>query len=182
MNLNITVLAVTKASAMSKANKPYQLVEIAYKNNTFQGKVESIKINQYSDLYSTVAGMQAGQSWEIVKEKVGEFWNWTKATQAPPGSAVEASTEAPSKAPYTPPAKVVSTYETSIERAAKQVFIIRQSSLSSAVNCLVVGAKHPPTFDAVAALADQFFAYVMQTPEAEAKKDVFSLPNDIEVE
>lgn len=180
MQINISVLAANKASATSKAGKPYQLIELAYKNNSFQGKVESVKINQYSPLYSVVAGMKAGDSFEVTKEKDDNgFWQWTKATQAAPGSVTETVPAGASKGNVT---QVKSTYETSEERAKKQIYIIRQSSLSSAVSCLTVGAKSPPTFEAVASLADQMFAYVMQSPEAEAKQDVFNLPNDFEVE
>jgi len=45
-----------------------------------------------------------------------------------------------------------------------------------------VGAKSPPTVEAVLALADTLVAYVMETPEQTVKKDLFDMPNDVEVE
>jgi hypothetical protein len=53
-----------------------------------------------------------------------------------------------------------STYETPEERAKRQVLIVRQSSLSSAIELLGVGAKSPAKVDDVIAVAKQFEGYV----------------------
>ena len=190
MQINITVLACTKSSAISKASKPYQLYEVAYKNNSFQGKVESVKINQYSAVYSAVSGFKAGDSYDITKEKEGDFWQWTKVVALPPGS-VAPDISAQGSINYSPAfnqgkgnntVQVKSTYETSEERAIKQRYIIKQSSLSGAINLLTVGAKSPPAIEAVLALANQLVAYVMETPEEAVKQDLMTTGNDMEVE
>ena len=55
-----------------------------------------------------------------------------------------------------------SNYETKEERAARQVFIIRQSSLSTAVELLGTGSK----VDDVIATAKEFEAYVFSKEDA----------------
>lgn len=173
MNFNISVINVEKATATSKAGKPYQLVEISYKNLT-SGKVEGNKVNQYSDLYSTAAGMQAGEQYTITKEKVGEFWNWTKIVQAAPGTQLEApSTKSPGGPAASTPVR--STYETPEERAKKQVYIVKQSSISAAIATLSVGAKAVKPDDVIT-LAQQYTDFVFGT--SKEKVDLFNTPND----
>ena len=41
--MNITILSVQTTTQTAKSGKPYQQLEVAFKNNTF-GKVESKKI------------------------------------------------------------------------------------------------------------------------------------------
>jgi hypothetical protein len=188
MQINITVLSCVKASAVSKALKPYQLFEIAYKNNSFQGKIESVKINQYSAVYGAVSGFKAGELYDVTKEKEGDFWQWTKVVALPPGSVAPTEQTSAASSMHTTSAgsinksvQVKSTYETPEERAIKQRYIIKQSSLSGAINLLTVGAKSPPTVEAVLALADTLVAYVMETPEQTVQGDLFKMENDVEV-
>lgn len=179
--MNITILNVTTTTQTSKAGKPYQQIEVAYKNNTF-GKIESKKLMPFGAgkaAFDTLLTAAAGSSFDVtvVKNTAG-YNDWTEIT--PAGAAPAAA--APSATAGTKPAtQVKSTYETPEERAKKQAYIIRQSSLSSAVSCLTVGAKSAPKFEDVAALADQFVGYVFQT-DVSIKEDVFSMPNDMEVE
>ena len=177
MQINISVLAANKASATSKAGKPYQLIELAYKNNSFQGKVESVKINQYSPLYSVVAGMKAGDSFEVTKEKDDNgFWQWTKATQAAPGSVTETAPAGASKSNVT---QVKSTYETPAEREKKQRYIIKQSSISNAVALLTSNSKSSPSVEDTLSVAQQFYSWVVNDSLEEVSKDILSLPNDL---
>ena len=66
-------------------------------------------------------------------EKEGEFWNWKKLSKGVAENTApkqEANASA-GKQPYTP--RPNDTYETKEERAARQVMIVRQSSISSAL-------------------------------------------------
>lgn len=56
-----------------------------------------------------------------------------------------------------------SNYETKEERAARQVLIVKQSSLSAAVETLKTGAKAPPDPAAIIDLAQQFVDWVFET-------------------
>ena len=58
-----------------------------------------------------------------------------------------------------------SNYETKEERAARQVLIVKQSSLSTAVSALAVGAKSTPSAADVIAYAKQLEQYVMGVPQ-----------------
>ena len=155
MQLNITVIQNEQKSAMSKANKPYKLCELAYKNLD-SGKVESTKINQYSDLFKQVCDMQAGMSFSVTKEKVGDFWNWVKVEILQPSSVTE--TKASPVGTFKP------TYETPEERAKKQVYIVKQSSIGHAIEMLSIGAKTPLAKENVLLLAQQLTEWVLSSP------------------
>jgi len=134
--------------------------------------------------FKALSGAKQGDVFEVtvVKNAAG-FNDWTACVQAAPGS-VETTLTTPvaTGSINNKTVQVKSTYETPEERAIKQRYIIKQSSLSGAINLLTVGAKSPPTVEAVLALADTLVAYVMETPEQTVKKDLFDMPNDVEVE
>lgn len=191
--MQISVIATSVATKMNKSNKPYQELEVTLKNLTFN-KVESKKLFSFGaqeGAFKALSGAKQGDVFEVtvVKNPAG-FNDWTSCVQAAPGSVSEQTSAASSM--HTTPAgsintggksvQVKSTYETSEERAIKQRYIIKQSSLSGAINLLTVGAKSPPTIASVLALADSLVAYVMETPEQVVKQDLFNMPNDVEVE
>jgi hypothetical protein len=67
-----------------------------------------------------------------------------------------------------------SNYETADERAARQVMIVRQSSISNAV-ALLKTEKHTPTTEEVLAVAKQFENFVLgksNDPFADLDEDV----------
>ena len=71
-----------------------------------------------------------------------------------------------------------STYETPEERAKRQVLIVRQSSLSSAIELLKTDKKSP-TVPEVLQVAKQFEAYVFGNDDPfglESKEPVNKLP------
>ena len=181
--MNITILNVQSTTQTNKAGKPYQMLEVAFKNNTF-GKVESKKLMPFGAqkaAFDALANAQAGAVFEVTVVKNDQGYNdWTAITQAPPGSINNAAVTSakPTAGNVT---QVKSTYETPEERAKKQVYIIRQSSLSSAISMLTPGAKSPLKVSEVLDIADELFNWVMQNPEAAVKQDLFDLPNDMEV-
>jgi len=188
--MQIQVLSTSVVTLMSKANKPYQQLEVAFKNLTF-GKIESKKLMPFGaqeGAFKALSGAKQGDVFEVtvVKNAAG-FNDWTSCVQAAPGSVPDAAAQgsintAGNQLTTGKSVQVKSTYETPEERAIKQRYIIKQSSLSGAINLLTVGAKSPPSTEAVLALADTLVAYVMETPEAVVKKDLFDMPDDVEVE
>ena len=186
--MQISVLTTSVATLMSKANKPYQQLEVAFKNLTFGNKIESKKLMPFGaqeGAFNALSGAQQGNVFDVVVVKnAAGFNDWTSCVQAAPGSINEAPAGAAGGTPtaINKSIQVKSTYETPEERAIKQRYIIKQSSLSGAINLLTVGAKSPPTIASVLALADSLVAYVMETPEQVVKKDLFDMPNDVEVE
>lgn len=187
--MQIQVLSTSVVTLMSKANKPYQQLEVAFKNLTF-GKVESKKLMPFGaqeGAFKALSGAKQGDVFEVtvVKNAAG-FNDWTACVQAAPGSTPEVATQGSINATGNnitggKSVQIKSTYETPEERAIKQRYIIKQSSLSGAINLLTVGAKSPPATEAVLALADTLVAYVMETPEQVVQGDLFKMENDVEV-
>jgi len=167
--MNITILNVSVATVPT-AKGSYQVADIAYKNNSFQGKVEGKKIMSFGatkNSFGVLSIAQPGDSFEIEVVKNDKGYNdWVSATKggaATPAAAPNAASKAATASPR-------GTYETPEERAQRQVLIVRQSSLSSAASVLTAGVKTPPDADAVIALAKRFESYVFGT-EAAVKQD-----------
>ncbi len=174
--MKIQILSVDISSKTSKAGKPYQNAEVAYKNFD-SGKVESKNIAQYSKIFKLVAESQPGQTAEIgVIKNDGGYWEWDSFKRVVMTEQEKAAPIQDQKAQVVSAAK--STYETPEERAKKQVYIVKQSSLSVAKDLLSVGAKSPPKKEDVVELAQYFVDYVFD----EKKVDLFDMPNDLDVE
>jgi hypothetical protein len=139
----------------------YDQAEVTFKNLSFGEKVEAKKLMSFvnKDVYATVKNASAGDVFTIgrVKDDKG-YWQWTSIAE---GDNVPASTggsvSTPTKAAASPSPK--STYETPEERAKRQVLIVRQSSLSSAIELLKTDKKSP-TVPEVLQVAKQFENYV----------------------
>jgi hypothetical protein len=186
--INITVLSIEPKSAVSAKGKPYELVEIAYKNHSFQDKIESAKINQYNTVFSIAKTMQVGSSYEIVKEKDSSgYFQWLSIL--PTVNGIPANSPAAAyvarasgqqipnptpvaAAPYQAPPN--RSFETSEERASKQVYIVKQSSLSNAIATLAIGSKTTPDKEKVIELAQAYTDFVF------GKQPLVDMPNDLD--
>lgn len=181
--MQITILNVQQQTKTGSTGKPYQTLEVAYKDSF--GKVASKTLMSFgaqANAYKSLANATAGSIFTLTVVKNEKGYNdWTNAVQAPPGSVAQnlMANEGLSTGKQV---QVKSTYETPEERAKKQVYIIRQSSISSAVDTLTAGAKSSPKPEDVLAVAQQYYSWVMADPNEAVKQDVFSLPNDVEVE
>jgi hypothetical protein len=132
---------------------------------TFQGKVEGRKLVGFGEgkaAYDVLLNAQPGEVYEITVVKNGAYNNWTNAVKTTATATTVASpaggTISGAKPAYTPAAK--STYETPEERAKKQILIVRQSNLSSAISLLSIGAKTTPKVEDILSTAKQFEGYV----------------------
>lgn len=178
--MNITILNkdITTQQAKKPGGKPYQLVEVAYKNNSFGGAVQGKKITSYSKAFQAVVDAAIGGTFEVATEKNGEFVEWVSLS--PIGAAVaevKQNTGQVGSAPTRPAIAAAgrSTYETPEERAKKQVFIVRQSSISSAIAALSVGGKAKLAANDVIEEAKKYEAYVFGTaafPNASGFEDL----------
>ena len=186
--MQITVVSVEPKQATSAKGKPYSLVEIIYKNHTFNDKVDTAKVNQYSTVFAIAKAMQPGQSYEVVKEKDSSgYYQWLSVVPTvagipatSPAAAYVAKTTGqviPTTNTSTSPSK--STYETSEERAAKQVYIVKQSSLSNAIALLSVGQKNPPKTEDVITVAQTFTDFVFGTESKPTPVSVVDMEDDI---
>lgn len=158
--MNITLLNKTVSTETGKNGKPYQMLEVAFKNNTFQGKVEGKKITSYSKpAFDVLVEAEPGTTFEVTVEKKNGFNEWTALTRATPEEGRPAAAQPRGVSGTTPAPK--SNYETTEERARRQTLITRQSSLSTAVATLSVGSKSVDPA-AVMDLAEKYNDWVHQ--------------------
>jgi hypothetical protein len=98
------------------------------------------------------------------------FWDWIAASiansvNAGSAGSPEPTTKASGSTSFTSPK---STYETPEERAKKQVYIVRQSSISAAIDTLKTDKKNP-TKEEVVATAQFYESFVFGVDVAPPK-------------
>lgn len=158
--MQIKFISVESVDKVTKTNKPYVELEVAYKNIDFGDKLEVKKLNPFGnkDVYNTLKTAKSGEVYDIERVKnEGGFWDWVSikggnAAQTPSQTATVAS----GSTSFTSPK---STYETADERAKKQVYIVRQSSISAAIETLKTDKKNPSVQDVIET-ARQYEAFV----------------------
>ena len=143
----------TKASANGRS---YQSIEVTYKDE--QDQVKNKKIMSFSNpsVFNHLKGLTKGDQVNLRTEKdAAGYWQWIGIE-----GDKTVSTETKQTTPATGGRVTGSNYETKEERAARQILIVRQSSLSSAVELVAATSTEPSTVDNVIAIAKQFEAYV----------------------
>lgn len=139
----------------------YKAMSVAFKDLS-SGKVDAKKLVSFSadkGVWETLAKAAKGDTFSVDTEKDEKgYWQWVgihRQDGAPKATVV----------PTKP------TYETPDERAQKQVYIVRQSSVASAVELLKDHGKQPNP-DEVIKVARQFEAYVFGKGIADLTDDV----------
>ncbi len=165
MQIEIINVAVTQVPT---AKGSYGRAEVTYKNKSYQDKVESKPIMDFSakDVFNTLKDSKFGDQFTILREKNDKgFWDWkkivTEADQAMFNEEEKKNRSISSMATPTANTSPRSTYETADERAARQVLIVRQSSVSSAIAALKT-EKVQLDANQIVDLARQLEAYVMK--------------------
>lgn len=161
--MQIQIIATTIETKPTQKGTSYQQLEVTYKNLSYQGKVESKKLMSFganANAFKTLADAPTGSQWEVTVVKNAQGYNdWT---------AVAPSSQAPAGAPSpqagaqarTQPGQTRSTYETPEERAQRQILIVRQSSVSSALTLHSMGAKNPAKLEEVLDTAQKICDFV----------------------
>lgn len=149
----------------------YKMAEVAYKGG--DGKVTSKKLMSFNhpEVFKTFADAKQGNvfSVEMVKNDKG-YWDWISASAGQAAGAKTAPTSTGNASPK-------STYETAEERANRQVLIVRQSSLSNAIEFLGLNTKKVPSVQEVVEVATFFENYVFgktSSPSADVMEDLES--------
>ena len=171
--INIKIISVEN-SQVPTAKGSYGVAEVTYKNLSFQDKVEAKKVMSFThkDVYNTLKSAQSGDLFTVQRMKNDKgFWDWISLGEGDAPQAAPATQGATMK----PAASPKSSFETPEERAAKQVYIVRQSSISSAIETLKTDKK-VPTVEEVLAVAKQYEAYVFGKEE----QPVPELPVDLD--
>jgi len=139
-----------------------QLKEQAFHQNTF-------KFN--APLKVQLSNLTVGDDVIITKEKKGDFWNVMSISK----DTGTTTTIMPSKVAASPSPK--STYPTHEERAQTQVYIVRQSSISSA--CALAATLKCKSAEDVLDIAKMFEDYVMGNSfEEPTGRDITGLEDD----
>jgi|TARA_R110002153_G_scaffold87801_4_gene216769 hypothetical protein len=174
----VTLIDVGQPQSVKTQRGSYQSLEVSYRNES--GQVQGKKLMSFANpaVFKTIQEYVKDDRLDIetFKDDNG-YWQWkniAKEGEAPPKSDSSAST---SKATT----RVTgSNYETSDERAKRQVYIVRQSSIANAVNLLTAGSKSVKV-DEVLSVAKQMEAYVFGTPSTESAPSIDDLSDDIPV-
>lgn len=141
----------------------YKMAEITFKDLA-KGQTSSKKLMSFSNpvVYKTLVDAKKGEVYTIEMQKNDKgFWDWTAASTATgvntaSGGSPEATTKASGSSGFASPK---STYETPEERAKKQVYIVRQSSISAAIDTLKTDKKNPSK-EEVVSVAKFYEAFV----------------------
>lgn len=163
--------------------KKYFTIEVSYKQD---GKIAGKKLMSFlhPEVYATLKDAKRGEVYDVVSEKNDKgYWEWISVTKGGSVNVPEnvsgsvVSTQRDFKKEST---TVKSNYETKEERAARQVMIVRQSSLSTAVASLAVAGKNAVDPDKVIEVAKKFEDYVLGgTARDRAEQAVADIEDDI---
>lgn len=168
----VKVVSVNREDVPNKNGKgTYGKLTVAYRND--QAKLAEKSLLSFTNpaVFKAFEHASVGAEINVKSEKVGDYWNWTGILAE--GESSGSSTQSTTSTGSTATRVTGSNYETKEERAARQRYIVKQSSLSAAVSILNVGAKSPPNPKDVIALADEFVEYVFAD-------DTKILSNDID--
>lgn len=178
MQINGTTVAVEFDVTIPKQNGgSYQGTRFSYRDDTGALKeqnftAQTLKYN--AAVKNQLMQLAPGSRFTMVKEKEGEFWN-VKGLYAEGAAPSTSPTTSTAKAPVnsaSPAPK--STYATAEERAQTQVYIIKQSSVASAVN--LSSTLKLKSKEEVLEVAKFFEAYVMGTEFDDGS--IYTLPSD----
>ena len=174
----IEVIDVSVETKQSK-NTSYKMVTVTYRDGG-SGKVQEKKLTSFgkNKKASEVLSRSAkGDKFEVTLEKDGDYWAWSDIKK----SDEAMTTETPSYTKAASPSPR-SNYETPEERAARQVYIIRQSSLSSAIAYYDAcsSLNEDPSVQNIIDTAKVFESYVLTDPfKVEQKHPLETLEDDI---
>lgn len=164
--LNVDVENVVKGKSR------YSIANVAYMVN---GEARTQKVLDFAnpavfkqlpglvgqDVIVTVTKNDAGYNqWSSIGDSAQE----SSEGLAPQSAGQQTRSSAPSTISAGPSTRPTSNFETPTERANKQVYIVKQSSLSSAI-ALASGNKEKATAEDIIKTAQQFVDYVFGTPD-----------------
>ena len=166
--MQITVIDVGQPNTHSTKNgRSYQSMEVTYKNDS--GQVQSKKLMSFSnpDVFKQAKEWQKGDTVDVNTQKDDNgYWQWISIGADARAQATSTSSNAK------PTTRVTgSNYETKEERAQRQVMIVRQSSISSAITALTAEGKRPSVAD-ILGMAKEFENFVMDNNSADSVADM----------
>jgi len=167
MLINIIDVGAPNTHA-AKNGRSYQSLEVTYKDEQAQTKTKKLMSFSNPSVFNHIKGLNKGDAVNITttKDDAG-YWQWTAI-----GGNAQASDSSSKPAAAGVNRTTGSNYETKEERAARQVYIVRQSSISAAISALTVGAKSSPTSSDILKLAKEFESYVFAKEEPKTASNI----------
>ena len=167
--LNVVVVEVEEKTS-PKTGKGYKVANVSYRKDS-DSKMQSKMVMSFGKtekaFLSLVSNGKGSYDVEMEKNDAG-YWDWLTAVpatgEAPKapvqssggGSATFTDKQAPAKG----------NWETTEERAVKQRYIVRQSSLSNAIEYLNVTGNKKASIDDVIDVASKLENFVFEGPAA----------------
>jgi len=156
----VDVVREEKPSSNGKGT--YGALTVTYRSN---GKIAEKKLMSFANptVFKYFEKAVKGDTVDVtsVKNEKTGYWDWTGIGTG------EAQVATPSSANTSATTRVTgSNYETKEERAVKQRYIVRQSSVANAISALAISAKSTPKSGEIITLAKQFEEYVFSIPSA----------------
>lgn len=135
----------------------YTQAVVTYLDKGEEKKRNVVSFGDSSDAYHELKNAKDGDTFNIELKKDGKYWNWVGASRTAAGeSKGNEAIQAPNKANVS----YGRDFETSEERRKKQIYIVRQSSISASLNWMELNKVEAPTVDQVIDVAKAFEAYV----------------------
>jgi hypothetical protein len=154
--MQVQFKSVTVETVSKGANK-FQKATVNY---TYNGQTRQQSIMSFANptVFKLIQSLEPNDMLEVEVTKNDQGYNqWAKVTKLEAETVVAAPAAPGTTTPVTH--KSSSTYETAEERKIKQLYIIRQSSISNAIDYLTL-AHEPATVEHVLGVAQQFVDFV----------------------
>lgn len=130
--MQIKIVSVGSPEMKQGPKAKYSVFKLEYSSD---GQLRNRNIMSFAkEVYGVLKSAEPGSVWDIVTKKNGEFWDWVSATPVGAGSGTQLG--AGGVQTTAPTGSGGYSRESAEERAQRQVLIVRQSCLSSAVNAL----------------------------------------------
>lgn len=164
-SINIEVLSTQVQQKKNSKGGTYEEMTVAHRLD--DGQIVGFKLFDFAcppGVWNTLKGAPTGSFFSVdrEKDKSGKYWQWVGIHRQDAPSAASMASQTSNVGMIqggVRPVPTKPTYETPEERAQKQVYIIRQSSIASAVDLLKDHGKQP-NVDEVIKVARAFEAYV----------------------
>ena len=144
-------------STITKGKNSYQEANVTYTTDRGENKTKKVLSFSNPAVFAILAKIKHPTKIEY-EHNGAPYYNWTKVTEVTE-EAVASTARTPAKSGY------VDQRETSVERAKRQVMIVKQSSLSNAIAwCDMTGVKDIST-DELIEIAQRFVDWIVGTDE-----------------
>lgn len=177
MSFKIKVIEVNIEEVRNGRNK-YDKASVVY---SFNGQNRTQNIMSFSNpaIFAKVRGMKTGEEYVVEVTKNDRGYNQWASIEAASAATQDVSSASKTSVPTR---TNVSTYETPQERAIKQLYIVRQSSISSALEFVKMSQADGITVAGVLDVAQHFVDFVFNQPSKELGQesgDLMDLENDL---